>query len=123
MSEDLNKAVGRRIADEVARWSTAAAALLAAALLSFVLFFYGSLPKDIQHLREAVSVISVELRVIKEEQRNLLEQNRVAQNWRERLVSVEKEVDKNSAQLLEHEKRITKVEEPFSVFGGKGKKK
>lgn len=96
---------GRRLADQIARWSTAAASTMAALLLGVIVFFYGSLPRDISQIREQL----VEVRT---EQRQLIDANRVNQSWRERLVDVEKAQDRHAGTLQSHERRLDRLEEP-----------
>lgn len=114
-------AEGRRLADYIARYATAAASVLAATLLAVIAFFYGDLPEQIGGLREQVGVMQVEIRVVKEQQQDLLEANRVAQNWRERLVAAEQRIDRHTDQIKTHETRIEKLEQPISIFGPKKK--
>lgn len=97
---------GRRLADVVARWATAAASVLAAGLLTIVVYFYGSMPEEIRAMRESMAVVQVELRVVKEEQRELIDANRVNQNWRERLVTVESKVERLEQRVNRIEDRV-----------------
>lgn len=122
MSPEEEPVGGRRLADTVARWATAAASVLAAALLAVISVNYGDLPREIRGVREQMAVLQVELRVVKEQQLDLLESNRLSQNWRERLVLVEQKADRNTDRLVDHEKRLDRIENPPSIFGG-GRKK
>lgn len=122
MSDEIEHAVGRRLADTVNRWSTAALSLMSSLLLGIIVVNYGDMPKEIRALREAIAVLQVELRVVKDQQYDLIEANRINLNWRERLVETEQKVDRQTDRLAGFEKRLDKVEDRRSFFGNSDKK-
>jgi hypothetical protein len=113
---------GRRLSDHVARWSTAAASVLATALLAVIVAFYGDMPHEIRSLSESVAVMRSEQVQMKSDLRDLGDAMRVNQGWRERLVAAEQRIDRGNDRLADHEKRLDKLEQPISLFGS-GKKK
>lgn len=120
--EDERNHIGRRLSDQIARWSTAAASLLATALLTVVAVNYGDMPRELRSLSESVAVMRSEQVQMKSDVRDLIDANRVSQAWRERLVAVEQRVDRNNERITEHERRLDKLEEPMTIFGRERKK-
>lgn len=120
--EQRDQGYGRRLSDKVSRWIEITLLGFITSLLGVIVYFYGDMPKRMSELVNITSQMQLEIVYLKEEVRDLKDAQRVSQSWRERLVDIEKQVDRNTQQNIQQDKRLDKLEEPFDLFGSKKKK-
>lgn len=118
----------RRVEDKV-KFILFALCIVSAPLSIFLMAkMYGSLPDKMQVMSEATMEMRYEMSAVKRQQEQLMEANRVAQNWRDRLVTAEQKIDRHTDQIVAtdkrldvYEKRLDKLEDRPGLFGNSKK--
>lgn len=82
---------------------------------------YGDLPEKMQVMSDAMLDLKYEIAFVKRQNAELIEQRRVEENWRARIVDNEKKLDRTIDRVTAVEKDVEKIKDRPFLFGG-GKK-